>query len=182
MTKCTSKINLNGLTQEGHYCGKQRTNSPKMLLPTITQNLSVCNYFTTSFKKFKSRLMNNNVLAVQGRAFVSLHTWYLNTILEKFCCLDFLEWKITMENNLIYTKTRIHRDVVKSLRENGYYHLETGKDSRRRAWTESLACQSRSALTSAGILRSVIIMIDDVDHVENLLCQTVRSPSELARF
>jgi hypothetical protein len=47
MTKCTSKINLNGLAQEGHYCGKQRTNSPKMLLPTITQNLSVFNYFTT---------------------------------------------------------------------------------------------------------------------------------------
>jgi hypothetical protein len=45
-----------------------------MLLPTITQNLSVFNYFTTWCKKFKSRLMNDKVLAVQGREFVSLPT------------------------------------------------------------------------------------------------------------
>ncbi len=46
----------------------------------------------------------------------------------------------------------------------------------------SLLLANHARLTSAGILRSVIIMIDDVDHVENLLSQTVRSPSELARF
>jgi hypothetical protein len=63
-----------------------------------------------------------------------------------------------MENNLIYTKTRIHKDVVKKLRENGYNHLERGKDSKNANHPDfsrnSAKCQSQC------------VMIDDVGHVE----------------
>jgi hypothetical protein len=65
-----------------------------------------------------------------------------------------------MENNLIYTKTRIHKDVVKKLRGNGYNHLERGKDSKNANHPDfsrnSAKCQSQC------------VMIDDVGHVENL--------------